>query len=102
MELMQRVSSQPSENLVHSDEPFFCSYYFTRFDFRWFVHLAAFWVGLGQIDIGPPRNQTSLTTNRPFVDGVRSSRLSLIALLSPESEFPGYIEEQPLVSDWQQ
>ena len=102
MELIQRLSSQPSENLVRSDKLFFCSDYLTRLDFRWVAHLAAFWVGLGQMHIGPPRNQTSLKKNRPFVDGVRSSRLSLITLLSPESGFPRYIEEQSLVSDWQQ
>lgn len=81
---------------------FFCSDYLTRLDCRWFVHLAAFRVGLGQDHIGPPRNQTSLTKNRPFVDGVRSSRLPLIALVGPESGFPMSRVEQPLVSNWQQ
>ena len=75
MELIQHSSWQLSENLVRSDALFFCADYPKRLDCLWFAHLAAFPAGLGQIHIRPPRNQTSLTKNRPFVDGARSSRL---------------------------
>ena len=69
MELMQRSSWQPSENLVRS-ETFFRSDYLKRLECRWFAHLEAFRVSLGQIRIGPPRNQTSLTkTDRSLTVG---------------------------------